>query len=183
MPSNRVRSLFFFAVAIIAFTACALDGFAQTVPSARTMLDTALQKAQAEDKAVFVRFGASWCSWCKRLDTLVTGPEFGKVFSDNYVLIYLTIQESDDKKALETPGAQEMVNAVGGEKSGVPVFIFFDKTGKTMATSLAMPNGGNIGHPVTPEEIAAFDGLLQRTASRMTEPQRQEISDYLAKQK
>ena len=33
------------------------------------------------------------------------------------------------------------------------------------------------------EEIIAFDGLLQKTAPRMTSAQRQQVSDYLKKQK
>ena len=161
----------------------ALPVLAQTPSPAQTLVDAAVSTAQVQDKNVFIRFGASWCSWCKKLDALVTGPEFSKVFEENYVHVYLTIQESDDKKALEHPGAQAMVDEAGGAKSGVPVFIFLDKTGKRLATSMAMPNGGNIGHPVTPEEIAAFDGLLARTARRMTADQRKQIADFLAKQK
>ena len=71
----------------------------------------------------------------------------------------------------------------GANDAGVPVYIFFDQSGKRLATSLAMPDGGNIGHPATPEEIKAFVGLLEKTAPRMTTAQRQQVADYLAKQK
>ena len=166
-----------FALALIA------QGQTKTPPSAQSVVDEALKTARAQNKNVLVHFGASWCVWCKRLDAMIESPEVGKLFADNYVVAHLTIQESDDKKALENPGAQEMAVEAGVAKSGVPVYLFFDSNGKRIATSLAMPNGGNIGHPATPEEIKAFDGLLIRTAPHMTSTQRAQIVDYLSRQK
>ena len=75
------------------------------------------------------------------------------------------------------------MEAAGAKGQGIPIYIFFDSAGNRLATSMAMPDGGNIGHPVAPEEIVAFDGLLKKTAPRMTEAQRKQISDYLTKQK
>lgn len=152
-------------------------------PTAKEILGKAAAIAKAEQKNVLIHFGASWCTWCKRLDAMLESPEVGKLFRDNYVIEHLTIQESKDKVALENPGAQEMVDAAGGKGSGVPVYIFFDGAGNRLATSMAMPDGKNIGHPATPEEIKAFAGLLEKTAPRMTAAQRQEVTDYLAKQK
>jgi thioredoxin-related protein len=169
---------------IVLTTALVLSAAAQSTPaSANEVLSKAVQTAKAQQKNVLIHFGASWCSWCKRLDEMLESPEVGKLFQDNYVIAHLTIQESKDKVALENPGAQEMVDAAGGKGSGVPVYIFFDAMGNRLATSMAMADGGNIGHPATPEEIKAFDGLLARTAPRMTASQRQQISEYLSKQK
>ncbi len=69
----------------------------------------------------------------------------------------------------------------GGEKSGLPFYAFLDKTGKKIADSNAMPGGGNIGYPATPEEIQAFSTLLEKTAKRMSRKHRDEITAYLAK--
>jgi thioredoxin-related protein len=167
----------------IAVLAIATAGLAQNTPAANVVVDAAVKTAQAQDKNILVHFGASWCSWCKRLDELLLGPEFGKIFEANYVITHLTIQEAEEKKALENPGAQAMVDQAGAANSGVPVFLFLDKNGKTLATSKAMPDGSNIGHPVTPEEIKAFVGLLERTAPRMTAAQRTAIADHLSKKK
>src|SRR6185295_8287708 len=94
---------------------------------------------------------------------------------------HLRVQESDANKKLENPGAEDMMNAQGAGKSGVPVFMFFDKNGKKIADSLALPNRTNIGYPATPEEIAAFGGLMEKTTPRMTGAQRASITDYLKK--
>ena len=149
---------------------------------AKMVLAAALDTAKAQQKNVLVHFGASCCTYCRQLDAMLESPELTKLFHDNYVITHLTIQESPDKIALENPGAQELATAAGA-KGGIPIYIFFDSAGNRLATSMAMPDGGNIGHPVTPEEIAAFDGLLKKTAPRMTEAQRKQVSDYLKKQK
>jgi thioredoxin-related protein len=152
-------------------------------PSASDVLASALKTAKAEQKNVLIHFGASWCTWCKRLDAMLDSKQVGKLFHDNFVITHLTIQERNEKVGLENPGAQAMVDEAGGKGSGVPVYIFFDGTGKRLATSMAMPDGGNIGHPATPEEIQVFAGLLEKTAPRMTAAQRKQISDYLTAQK
>ena len=153
------------------------------VPSAREVLDAALAEAKAEHKNVLVHFGASWCTWCRHLDAMLEGPELGALFHDNYVIAHLTIMESDDKIALENPGAQELAEGSVGEIDGVPFYVFFDSDGNRLASSNAMPNGGNIGHPVTRQEIEAFVGLLEKTAPRMTAADLDEVADYLAQQK
>ena len=150
-------------------------------PPAQTIIDRALQTAKAQNKTVFVHFGASWCVWCKQLDAMLSSQEVGKLISDNFVLVNLTVQESDDKKALENPGAQEIMEKNGAGKVGVPYYLFLDTGGKKIVDSLAMPKGGNIGYPATPEEIKTFEGLLPKAAPRMTAAQRSSISDYLTK--
>lgn len=171
-------------LAVVLALALTLAIAAQTEPpTAKEVLSNALQSAKAQQKNVMIHFGASWCVWCKRLDAMLDSAEVGKLFHDSFVITHLTIQESKDKVALENPGAQEMVDGAGLQEAGVPVYIFFDGDGNRLATSMAMPNGGNIGHPVTPVEIKAFDGLLEKTAPRMTAAERKQVSDYLSRQK
>ena len=73
------------------------------------------------------------------------------------------------------------MNEIGGANSGLPFYFFLDKEGQKLADSMAMPGGKNIGHPANAEEIKAFEGLLERTAPRMTSGQRAKIADYLTK--
>jgi thioredoxin-related protein len=175
-----MKSLLAFALATVLGTTV----LAQTKPAtAQEVLNKAVETAKAQKKNILIHFGASWCSWCKHLDAMLESQEVGKLFHDNFVITHLTIQESKDKLALENPGAQEMADAAGAKDAGVPVYMFFDQSGNRIATSMAMPDGGNIGHPATPEEIKVFIGLLEKTAPRMTAAERQQVTDYLAKQK
>jgi thioredoxin-related protein len=168
---------------ILAVTMTASVSAQSPPPAANEVLAKAVKVAGSEQKNVLVIFGASWCSWCKRLDAMLASPEVGKFFHENFVIEHLTIQESKDKVHLENPGGQEMVDNAGGKGSGVPVYLFFDSAGNRLATSMSMPGGTNIGHPATPEEIKVFDGLLEKTAPKMTAAQRQQVSEFLSKQK
>ena len=38
-------------------------------------------------------------------------PDTARIVSDNYVVVNLTVQERDDKKALDNPGGEEMLLA------------------------------------------------------------------------
>ena len=154
---------------------------AMAPPSAESLMDAAVKTAKSQNKIVLVHFGASWCVWCRHLDDMLQGPELGRLFADHFVIVHLTVQESDDKKQLENPGAEEMMTKEGADNSGVPVFMFFDHAGNKIADSLALPNRANIGYPASPEEIEAFGGILEKTTPRMTAAQRASIIDYLKK--
>ncbi len=185
MALNRQRLITAITLVVVLGALAALPLLAQTSsktpPPAQEVINTALKTAKAENKTVMVDFSASWCGWCKRLDAFLHSPEVGKLMADNYVFVTLTVQESPDKKALENPGAAELMNEMGGEKAGLPFYFFLDKEGKKLADSMAMPGGKNIGHPGNAEEIKAFDELLKQTAPRMTKEQRAKIADYLTK--
>jgi len=157
------------------------DTGSRTPPPAQELLDQAIKSAKAENKAIFVHFGASWCGFCKRLDAFLQAPQVGKMMTDNYVLVSLVVKESREKKALENPGAMELMKKMGGVDIGLPFFFFMDQEGKKLADSLALPNRENIGYPSSKAEIKAFDKLLEQTAPRMTSADRAAIADYLAK--
>jgi thioredoxin-related protein len=148
-------------------------------PSAETLVDAAVRVAQSENKGVLIHFGATWCKWCKRLDAAFESPELAGIFHDNFVLMHLTVQESDDKADTENPGAEALMADFGASQAGIPIYLFLDKHGRRLASSLALPDGSNIGYPAAPEEIAAFEGLLEKTAPHMTAGQRETVSSYL----
>jgi thioredoxin-related protein len=179
---RRLDTLLLWTVlSLILFGSMQTAAAEKTPPSADSLIGAAVKTAQAKDKVVLVHFGASWCVWCRHLDEMLQGKELGKLIAEHFVVVHLTVQERDEKKSLENPGAEELMNAQGAGKSGVPVFMFFNKDGKKIADSLALPNRVNIGYPASPEEIQAFAGILEVTTPRMTSAQRASIIDYLKK--
>ena len=171
-----------FATLLLVLVVLVVPAAAQTkAPTAQSLIDAALKTARAENKVVFLEFRADWCQWCRALDKARTSPELKKLFDDNYVVVNLTVQEREEKIANENPGAAEILDEIGAGKAGIPMMVFIDKDGKRIANSLVMPKGANIGYPVTPEEIIAFGGLLEKTALHMTAAQRALVLDWLTK--
>ena len=180
---NRLVGVPLWIIALGAFATLPL--LAQTdsnpKPSAQELLSAAAKTAKAQNKTIMVHFSASWCGWCKRLDAFLNAPEVGKLMADNYVLLELVVQETREKKALENPGAAEVMKEMGAADAGLPYYFFLDKDGKKIGDSLVMPGGKNIGHPANAEEIKAFAGLLEKSAPRMTSSERAQIVSYLTR--
>jgi thiol-disulfide isomerase/thioredoxin len=148
-------------------------------PPSRVLVDSGVRTAAAGHKSVLVLFGASWCGWCRRFHALLADTGVGRIMAAHYVAINLTTQETPANRALENPGSEAMMSALGGAAAGLPFFAVLDSSGKKIADSNIMPGGGNVGFPDLPEEVAAFDGLLARTAPRMTAAERARIHAYL----
>jgi thiol:disulfide interchange protein len=148
-------------------------------PSAQSVITAAVANARAEHKIVLIEFGASWCVWCKSFNAFVHAPETEHVVGNNYVVVNLTVQERGDKTPLENPGGADAMKEWGGEKSGLPFYVFLDADGKKIADSNAMPDGTNVGFPGNAKELEIFLHLLDTTAPRLAAPDRETIVRYL----
>jgi thiol-disulfide isomerase/thioredoxin len=152
--------------------------------NAEQIVARAVRQAQAEHKNVLVKFGASWCGWCHRFDRFLESPEpAGRLMRDNFIVVPLTVLEAPNKKVLETPGGNELDAAMGGRNAGLPFFYFLDQQGAKIGDSNLVPAtgsmGSNVGHPDTPQEVAAFVTLLARVAPHMTGQDRETIGRFL----
>jgi thiol:disulfide interchange protein len=152
---------------------------AQRPAPASAVVSAALKSATADRKVVLIEFGASWCTWCRRFEAFVHAPEVASIVAANYIVVNLVVQERDDKKALENPGGQDLMDMWGGAKSGLPFYVFLDASGKKIANSNAMPDGGNIGFPGTAKEVGAFLALVDKSAPRVSKGDRAKIASYL----
>jgi thiol:disulfide interchange protein len=150
------------------------------VPPATVQIEAARIRALDESRNILVEFGASWCGWCRRFDTFLQSPDAGALMARQFVMVKLTVQESPDKRALNTLGAQALMDEWGGSDSGLPFYVFLDAKGGKIADSRAMPSGANIGYPATPFEIQSFARLLEKAAPRMTVAERARIARYFA---
>ncbi|MBV6457353.1 MAG: hypothetical protein HONBIEJF_00461 [Fimbriimonadaceae bacterium] len=175
-----MRKLLTSVVAVLLVSAAFAGG-----DSAEKLLADAGGKAKAQGKNVMVIFHASWCGWCKKLDEFMAIPEYKSIFDDNYVVVHMTVMESQQKKADETAGGMEFLTKMGGDKAGLPYFVVVDPGGKKLADSLMKPGdqGSNTGHPVKKEEVAHFMSMLKKTAKKMSSNQAATIQKYLSSQK
>jgi hypothetical protein len=102
-----------------------------------------------------------------------------------FVTVHFTVQESEGKKALETPGGEEFLNSVGGP-SGLPYLAFLDEKGTLIVNSLRPVDGKkpeNIGHPDAPEEVDWFMTMVGKAAPHMTHDEAATLEKWLRNQK
>ncbi len=143
---------------------------AQSPASADLVLKNATAKATKENKNVFVIFHASWCGWCHKMDTSMNDASVKKFFTDNYVIEHLTVMESEKNKALENPGAQDLLAKYKGDKGGIPFWLIFDKNGNLLADSKMKADGAplgvgdNSGCPANEKEVDYFVQVLKKTS-------------------
>jgi thiol-disulfide isomerase/thioredoxin len=133
-------------------------------PAAETLLNAALRTAAAENKVVFIVFGASWCPPCRELDAFLDSPGASKVLSRHYVLLHLTIWENNDKSVLNNPGAEDLFQKLGG-RDGIPFVAFTDKAGHTIAS-------GNLDAPDQSAERRKLLAFFDRTAPHLSADER-----------
>jgi protein disulfide-isomerase len=104
-------------------------------------LETALQEAKTQNKAVLVNFtGSDWCVWCQKLSAEVfSKSEFEDYAEDNLILVKLdfpkNIEQSTEIKRYNNQLAQKY-----GIK-GFPTILLFNPQGKVVLQTGYQPGG------------------------------------------
>lgn len=107
----------------------------------QTNLETALQKAKQENKAVLVNFtGSDWCIWCKRLsDEVFSKSEFEDFADKKLILVKL-----DFPRSIEQTTETKIYNNNLAQRFGVqgfPTILLFNSSGKLVLTTGYQPGG------------------------------------------
>src|SRR5262245_29528230 len=104
------RSAMGFVAAVIVIAEVVRVG-AQAPPpqTADSLLNAAKVTAQEEQKNILVEFSASWCGWCRRFEAFLQSSDLGPLMSRHFVVVKFVVQESPDKRALNTPGGQNFM--------------------------------------------------------------------------
>jgi hypothetical protein len=142
-------------------------------PSADKVLTDVKARAAAEQKAVFVHFGASWCGWCKRLDAFLDRADIKPVFEKYFVPVKLVVLENGTNKILENPGADVLMEKLGGAGAGLPFSAFLAAQGSLIVNSkcpsASNSANANIGYPSEPAEVDWFVQMMRKAAPKMPE--------------
>ncbi len=104
-------------------------------------LESALQQAKQENKAVLVNFtGSDWCIWCKRLsDEVFLKSEFENFADKKLILVKL-----DFPRSIEQATETKIYNNNLAQRFGVqgfPTILLFNSAGKLVLTTGYQPGG------------------------------------------
>lgn len=104
-------------------------------------LETALQKAKAENKAVLVNFtGSDWCQWCIKLsDEVFSKSEFEDYAEDNLILVRLDFPRSIEQNAETKAYNNQLAQRYGVQ--GFPTVLLFNSQGKMVLQTGYQPGG------------------------------------------
>src|SRR5688500_6087166 len=153
----KSASLFIAMLALSLITASA-------APSAAALMDEAQKKAAAEGKNIFLVFSTTGCAWCKVLKSFIESEEIKPVFTKHFVPVQLML----GKDANTNPGAT-VYDEKYGPSRGVPFHAFVTPEGKEIVDSNENGDGGNIGYPAAPNEIAWFMAMVKKAAPKITD--------------
>ena len=104
-------------------------------------LETALQKAKAENKAVLVNFtGSDWCQWCIKLsDEVFSKSEFEDYAEDNLILVRLDFPRNIEQSAETKLYNNQLAQRYGVQ--GFPTILLFNSSGNLVLTTGYQPGG------------------------------------------
>jgi len=130
---------------------------------AEDILTKTLTEAKSGNKNVLLMFHASWCKWCHIMEKNMNLPETKSVFDKKFVTAYIDVQEAGEKKKLENPGGEELMNRYKGKDAGLPFWLILNPKGEVLADSFN-DKKENLGCPSTAEEVDVFAAKLKKSA-------------------
>jgi thiol-disulfide isomerase/thioredoxin len=163
-----------FLFVLVCFGQCVIAQIG-TPKTAAEILKNAILLAKKEKKNVFLKFTASWCGWCHKMDNAMQDTCTLDLFKNNYIITYLDVLETPKQKNLENPGGKEALEKYGGATAGLPYWLIIDKNGKLIANSKVKAetepltaDGSNSGCPAEDDEINYFLRVL-KSSSKLTQ--------------
>jgi len=136
-----LKKIFLTAVLLIAVLIGCSKGGSNDNLNWEDNLETALQKAKAENKAVLVNFtGSDWCQWCIRLsDEVFSKSEFEDYAEDNLILVRLDFPRSIEQSAETKTYNNQLAQRYGVQ--GFPTILLFNSQGQMVLQTGYLPGG------------------------------------------
>lgn len=156
---------------------CSLYGQESTNASptaAHNAVEAACKQAASESKAVFIKFGAPDCVWCRIFDRYHNIPEVRKILAKYYVIVALDSSSMPDAAA----AFRQFAN------TAAPSWVIISASKKVIIDSFS-PEEGNVGYPLQPGETAYYLAALKKATPSITNEElhilSQQITEAAAK--
>ena len=148
--------------------------------NASALINKAKTKAQQENKAIFVKFEASWCRWCHKMTADMKAPATKAFFDKHFVMVPLVVFETPSKKHLENLGAQDLLREYKAEMAGLPFWAILNAEGEVITTAF-YSGRRNLGGPSTLDEVRIFIRKLRKVVPKVSKEDKQAILEQFVK--
>ncbi len=92
--------------------------------------DEGLERAQAQDKRIFLYFGRYGCGWCEKTnEETFSDPGLRELYTEHYVLVYV---DAESGRRLTLPNGERITEMELGARLNVvatPVFAYLEPDG------------------------------------------------------
>jgi thiol-disulfide isomerase/thioredoxin len=139
-----------------------------------------IAQAKESGRRVFLHYGAPWCGYCHLLEQWLAKPEVAALLSKDFVDLKIDVDRTVGGKeefAAELKRAEPKV--ADPEHFGIPWIAFLDGEGKQVA--VGHTEKGNLGCPVTKDEIETFVAMLGKARVKLTDADVTALRDSLLK--
>jgi hypothetical protein len=171
------------AAALVAAPCFAQPALAQEGENADQIMAQLKSRAAAEQKNILLSFSASWCVNCRLFDGFLADRAIHPILDRVFVIGDMTAGEhAGDNRHTNTPGAEKLTSALGGQDAGYPFIVMLDANGNLIVNSLrptGAGSGDNIGYPDAPYEIDWFMEMLKKAAPSLTAVETSKIRRWL----
>lgn len=139
--------------------------------SAEELLESALKKAKADKKAVFISFGSPMVSWCEHLDKFHARAAVKKILDDHLAFVKVDL--------VETSGGAELFKKYSPDDDvSVPMWVILSSEGKVLADSFD-ENKTNVGFPYEDDELKHYKKAIKKAIPKLTEKEVDTLVDEL----
>ena len=138
--------------------------------SAEELLESALKKAKADKKAVFISFGTPMVSWCEHLDNFHARAAVKKILDNHLVFVKVNLAE--------TTGGPELFKKYSPNDDSVPMWVILSSEGKVLVDSFD-ENKMNVGFPYEDDELKHYKKAIKKAIPKLTDKEVDTLVDEL----
>ena len=125
-----MKFIFLFSLVILSICLKAQEKISLYNPEAdaRKDLETAIQKAQDQQKHVLIQVGGNWCSWCVRLHGVFeSDARIDSILKSDYVFILINYSKENKNEVV-------LADLGFPQRFGFPVLLVLDQDGHRLHT-------------------------------------------------
>ncbi len=126
------------------------------------LIEEALEKAQKENKHVFINYLSSSCKVSKQMETLMNTETFQKVFNSNYVVVNITVSKEETSEFVNCSNPVKSFGENNCKPLEFPFWYVLDNKGNFVGASF-IDGSQNIGYP-TKKNMESFLAVIKNTS-------------------